>query len=64
MIQYQRYNLDDPLNHEATEWTRQAKEQGILPIDPRVFRDRVKFTPTPPVGKLGIRIIKTEIISK
>lgn len=64
MIQYQRYNLGDPLNHEATEWTRQAQEQGILPIDPRVFRDRVKFTPPPSVGKLGIRVIKTEIIAK
>ncbi len=64
MIQYQRYNLDDPLNQDANEWAKLAKEQGVLPIDPRIFRDRVKFMPTPLGGKPSIRVIKTEIISK
>ncbi len=64
MIQYQRYNLDDPLNRDANEWAKWAEGQGVLPIDPRIFRDRVKFMPAPSVGKPGIRVIKTEIISK
>jgi hypothetical protein len=59
MIQYQRYNLDDPWNSEAVEWTRWAQTQpGLLPLDRRDLRDRLQVTELPesPI----IRILKTE----
>lgn len=31
LIQYKRHNVDDPLNHEAAEWTRRNLDR--LPID-------------------------------
>lgn len=37
MIQYKRYNPDDPLNHEAAEWSRVHKDQ--LPVDNRNLCD-------------------------
>jgi ubiquitin-protein ligase len=37
MIQYKRYNLDDPLNHDAVRWTLANRER--LPVDPRSLLD-------------------------
>jgi hypothetical protein len=37
LIQYKRYNVDDPLNHDAADWTRQNREK--LPIDKRSLLD-------------------------
>jgi len=60
MIQYQRYNVDDPLNHEAAEWTKVARTQpGVLPIDNRDLRDRVQRPAVKP-GAPPIRISTRE----
>jgi ubiquitin-protein ligase len=37
LIQYKRHNVDDPLNHEAAEWTRQNLHR--LPVDNRNLLD-------------------------
>lgn len=37
MIQYKRYNLDDPLNHDAVRWARANRHR--LPVDPRSLLD-------------------------
>jgi len=56
MIQYQRFNVDDPLNHDAAEWARWARTQpGLLPVGDRQFQ-----RPQPKVSDLPIRILKTE----
>ena len=42
LIMYQRYNLDDPLDPVAKQWTAWAeKQEGFLPVDPRGFQDRL-----------------------
>ncbi len=43
MIMLQRYNLDDPLDQDAWNWTRQAeKVKYLLPIDKRPFLNRLE----------------------
>lgn len=37
MIQYKRFNLDDPLNHDAVVWARANREH--LPVDSRSLLD-------------------------
>ena len=52
MIMYQRYNIADPLNHDAAQWAAKAeKQENILPIDNRPFLDKL-----PPV----IHVLKQE----
>lgn len=62
MIQYQRYNVHDPLNRKAAEWTIWAeKRRDQLPIDSRDLRDRLYIAPIPIKGSSGvIRILKVE----
>ena len=61
MIQYQRFNVNDPLNAEAAEWTKWAQTQpGLLPIDPRDLRDRLPSVPIKESDKATIRILKVE----
>lgn len=65
MIQYQRYNIDDPLNHEAAEWTREARQKpGILPIDNRDLRDLLKIETASTPGKSEIKILKVEKVNR
>ena len=65
MIQYQRYNVEDPLNHEAAEWTKWARTQpGVLPIDARDVRDRIKPPLAQDAEKHAIRILKVEKVSQ
>ena len=41
MIMLKRYNLSDPLDREAMDWTRWAEQQpGLLPLDNRLFLDK------------------------
>ncbi len=44
MIQYKNYNVDDPLDPEATEWTKGNPRE--FPIDNRELRDRIPRTAT------------------
>jgi ubiquitin-protein ligase len=62
MIQYQRYNVNDPLNRKAAGWTIWAeKQRNRLPIDPRDLRDRLYIAPIPIKGSSrGIRILTVE----
>jgi len=61
MIQYQRYNVDDPLNPEAAEWARWAREQpNLLPIDARDLRDRLQVASLKSSSRTDIRILKVE----
>lgn len=41
IIMFQRYNLADPLDMDARDWTAWAEKQGILPIDNRPFLDKL-----------------------
>ena len=51
MIMFQHYNLDDPLDRSAAEWTVWAQRRGnILPIDKTQFLDR-----------LGLREVSGEV---
>jgi len=64
MIQYQRYNLKSPLNHEAAEWTGWAEAQpGLLPIDTRDLRDRLQLPTAKEVGRTPIRIVNVEKVA-
>ena len=48
MIMFQLYNLDDPLDEGAWRWTLWAQKQtGLLPIDRRVFLDRLQLKDVP-----------------
>jgi ubiquitin-protein ligase len=61
MIQFQRFNLDDPLNTEAVEWTKWARTQrGLLPIDSRDLRDRLRDPIVRDIERHAIRILKVE----
>jgi ubiquitin-protein ligase len=50
LLQYKRYNVDDPLNHEAAEWTVCNRDR--LPIDRRNLMDLRALH--------GIRILEQE----
>jgi ubiquitin-protein ligase len=65
MIQYQRYNVDDPMNHDAADWTREALQKpGVLPIDNRDLRDLLKVKTVTVPGKNEIKIITVEKVNK
>ncbi len=43
LVQYQTYNVNDPLNHEAAEWAKQNAER--FPVDDRDLLDsRIRVT--------------------
>ncbi len=43
LVQYQSYNVNDPLNHEAAEWAKQNAER--FPVDDRDLLDsRIRVT--------------------
>jgi len=62
MIQFQRYNIGDPLNKQAAVWTLNAEANGDLPIDKRDFRDKLQHgtEKKEPQHHPKIRLIKTE----
>jgi ubiquitin-protein ligase len=65
MIQFQRHNVDDPMNKEAAEWAKWARTQpGMLPIDPRDLRDQLHVPIAREAGKTGIRILKVEKVAR
>lgn len=66
MIQFQRYNIGDPLNKEAANWTRIAEANGDIPIDNRDFRDKIQHRAEKKEPRYlpKIRLIKTEDADK
>jgi len=61
MIQYQRFNVEDPLNHEAAKWAEEAQTQpGLLPIDRRDLRDRLQVAAMQSSTTVDIRILEKE----
>ena len=64
MIQFQRFNVEDPFNKEAAEWARWARTQpGLLPIDSRDLRDRAQVESARGVGQVNVRILKVEKVA-
>jgi hypothetical protein len=61
MIMLQIYNLGDPWDPDAAEWTKWAEKKGLLPLDDRPFLDKlppvVRVLHEPAGPNLGIEAV-------